>query len=155
MRFQAAHKLVTYLLVLAALAALATTRTVATGSAMLFLAACALSFGVDAGNRRAAWLDRVAGPARAAMGALLAVIVWRTWRRMPDSDLGPAFDLVLALIAYKLFYRRSHRDYAHIYALAFLLVLVASTIAATALYMATFAVYVVLATWALILSGDR
>jgi transglutaminase-like putative cysteine protease len=151
MRFQAAHKLVTYLLVLVALAALATTRALATGSAIIFLIVCAASYGVDAGNRKAAWLDRAAGPMRAGMGALLVVIVWRIWRRMPDSDLAPAFDLVLALLGYKLCYRRSHRDYVHIYALAFLLVLVASTITATVVFMAIFAVYVVLATWALIL----
>jgi hypothetical protein len=151
MRFQAAHKLCTYLLVLVALAALATTRALATDSAILFLIVCAGSYGVDAGNRKAAWLDRAAGPMRAGMGALLVVIVWRIWRRMPDSDLAPAFDLVLALLGYKLCYRRSHRDYVHIYALAFLLVLVASTITATVVFMAIFAVYVVLATWALIL----
>jgi protein-glutamine gamma-glutamyltransferase len=150
-RFQAAHKLVTYLMVLVALAALCTTRAVATSSAIVFLIVCAASFGVDVGNARAAWPDRAAAPLRAGMGALLAVIVWRIWRRTPDSDLAPAFDLVLALLGYKLLYRRSHRDYVHIYALAFLLVVVASTITATVVFMATFAVYVVLATWALIL----
>ena len=51
MRFAAAHKLVTYLLVLAALAAVASTRVVAPASALLFLAACALSFLVEGGNR--------------------------------------------------------------------------------------------------------
>jgi protein-glutamine gamma-glutamyltransferase len=150
-RFQAAHKLVTYLLVLAALATLATTRSLAPGSAMIFLLVCALSFGADTGSRSADWLDRRSGAVRAAMGALLAVIVWRIWRRTPDSDLAPALDLVLALLGYKLCYRRSHRDYVQLYALSFLLVLVASTITATVLFMATFAIYVVLATWALIL----
>ncbi len=51
MRFQAAHKLVTYLLVLSALAALATTRALGPVSAVAFLTVCALSFGVDAGRR--------------------------------------------------------------------------------------------------------
>src|SRR6185312_11989534 len=120
MRFQAAHKLVTYLLVLAALAALATTQALSPRSAVVFLAVCLVSFGVDGGGRLAA-------------------------------DLVPAFDLVLALLGYKLLYRRTHRDYVHIYALSFLLVLVAATIAATFLFVATFAVYVVLGTWALIL----
>ena len=151
MRFQAAHKLVTYLLVLAALAALATTRALAPGSALAFLIVCLVSFGVDAGDRRAEALDRAAGTVRAATGVLLGLIVWRIWRRMPDADLAPAFDLVLALLGYKLLYRRNHRDYVHIYALSFLLVLVASTITATFLFVAVFAVYVVLATWALIL----
>ena len=152
MRFQAAHKLVTYLLVLSALAALGTTRVLAPGSAIAFLIVCACSFGVDAGSPRlTAALDRAAGGVRAATGLLLVAIVWRIWRRMPDADLAPAFDLVLVLLGYKLLYRRNHRDYVHIYALSFILVLVASTITATFLFVAAFAVYVVLATWALIL----
>ena len=152
MRFQAAHKLVTYLLVLSALAALGTTRVLAPASALAFLIVCACSFGVDAGAPRlTAALDRAAGGVRAATGLLLVAIVWRIWRRMPDADLAPAFDLVLVLLGYKLLYRRNHRDYVHIYALSFILVLVASTITATFLFMAAFAVYVVLATWALIL----
>ena len=152
MRFQAAHKLVTYLLVLSALAALGTTRVLAPGSALAFLIVCACSFAVDAGSPRlTAALDRAAGGVRVATGLLLVVIVWRIWRRIPDADLAPAFDLVLVLLGYKLLYRRNHRDYVHIYALSFILVLVASTITATFLFMAAFAVYVVLATWALIL----
>ena len=152
MRFQAAHKLVTYLLVLSALAALATTRVLAPASALAFLLVCACSFAVDAGSPRlTAALDRAAGGVRAATGLLLVAIVWRIWRRMPDADLAPAFDLVLVLLGYKLLYRRNHRDYVHIYALSFILVLVASTITATFLFVAAFAVYVVLATWALIL----
>ena len=152
MRFQAAHKLVTYLLVLSALAALGTTGVLAPGNAIAFLIVCACSFGVDAGSTRlTAALDRAAGGVRAATGLLLVAIVWRIWRRMPDADLAPAFDLVLVLLGYKLLYRRNHRDYVHIYALSFILVLVASTITATFLFVAAFAVYVVLATWALIL----
>ena len=152
MRFQVAHKLVTYLLVLSALAALGTTSVLAPGSAIAFLLVCACSFGVDAGsNRLTAALDRAAGGVRVATGLLLVAIVWRIWRRMPDADLAPAFDLVLVLLGYKLLYRRNHRDYVHIYALSFILVLVASTITATFLFVAAFALYVVLATWALIL----
>ena len=151
MRFQAAHKLVTYLLVLSALAALATTRALSPVSAIAFLIVTGASFFVDAGGQRAPMLDRGAGSVRAATGLVLAVIVWRIWRRMPDADLAPAFDLVLVLLGYKLLYRRNHRDYVQVYALSFLLVLVASTVTATFLFVAAFAVYVVLATWALIL----
>ncbi|MES1165883.1 MAG: DUF3488 and transglutaminase-like domain-containing protein, partial [Verrucomicrobiota bacterium] len=151
MRFQAAHKLVTYLLVLSAVGALATTRALSAASAAIFLAVAALSLFVDAGGKAAAAIDHGARLVRGAMGALLAVIVWRIWRRMPEADLAPAFDLILALLAYKLLFRRSHRDYVQIYALTFLLVLVASTVTATFIFVAAFAVYVVLATWALIL----
>ena len=117
MRFQAAHKLVTYLLVLAALAALATTQALSPRSAVVFLAVCLVSFGVDGGGRLAAALDRATGLVRAATGLVLVFIVWRIWRPMGDADLVPAFDLVLALLGYKLLYRRTHRDYVHIYAL--------------------------------------
>ncbi|MFL5307250.1 MAG: DUF3488 and DUF4129 domain-containing transglutaminase family protein [Polyangia bacterium] len=151
MRFQAAHKLVTYLLVLSSLGALATTHALSPTSATAFLVVAAVSFFVDAGGKAAAAVDHGARFVRAATGALLAAIVWRIWRRMPDADLGPAFDLILALVAYKLLFRRSHRDYVQIYALTFLLVLVASTVTATFIFVAAFAVYVVLATWALIL----
>ncbi len=151
MRFAAAHKLVTYLLVLAALAAVASTRALAPASALLFLAACGLSFYVESGNRAALLLDRAAVVVRAAAIVLFAVIGWRLWRRLPDPDAGPAFDLVLALLGYKLFFRRIHRDYIHVAALTFLLVLVASTIAHSFVFVATFAFYVVVAVWALIL----
>jgi hypothetical protein len=150
-RFQAAHKLVTYLLVLSSIAALATTGALGTPSALVFLAICALSSFVDPGGPAAAAVDRAGRALRVVTGALLVVIVWRIWRRMPDADLAPAFDLVLAVLGYKLLFRRSHRDYVQIYALTLLLVLVASTVTATFLFVAAFAVYVVLATWALIL----
>src|SRR5206468_4734105 len=129
----------------------ATPRTLSPAATAVFLAVAALSFLADAGGRAASAIDRGARVVRGATGALLALIVWRIWRRMPDADLAPAFDLILALLAYKLLFRRSHRDYVQIYALTFLLVLVASTVTATFLFVAAFAVYVVLATWALIL----
>jgi hypothetical protein len=151
MRFAAAHKLVTYVLVLAALAATATTGAIAPVSALLFVAACGLSFTVEGGSRIALALDRRAIVARAIAVVLFAVIGWRVWRRLPEPDVGPAFDLVLALLAYKLFYRRIHRDYIQIAALTFLLVLIASTIAHSFIFVATFAIYVVVAVWALIL----
>jgi len=151
MRFASAHKLVTYLLVLASLATVASTRVLAPTSALLFLAACALSFTVEGGGRVALALDRAAVVVRAIAIAMFAAIAWRMWRRMPDPEVAPAFDLVLALLGYKLFFRRAHRDYVQIAALTFLLVLVVSTIAHNFVFVATFAIYVVVAVWALIL----
>jgi hypothetical protein len=59
MRFASAHKLVTYLLVLAALAAVASTRALSPVTALVFAAAAALSFGVEGGSRIAlAWIAR-------------------------------------------------------------------------------------------------
>jgi transglutaminase-like putative cysteine protease len=151
MRFQLAHKLVTYLLVLAAVAALAATRALSSSTAVLFLAACAASFAVDPGNRLAAALDRATLGLRIAALLLFAALLWRIWRHLPDPDYGPGFDLGLALLGYKLFYRRTHRDYIHILAFSFLLVLVASTLAASFAFVVAFAVYVTFAVWGLIL----
>ena len=89
-RFQVAHKLVTYLLVLAALAALASTRRCPPISAALFLVACALSFARR--RRRPRWRRRsiarpavrVAAPARCSRSSS-----WRVWRRLPDPDIAP------------------------------------------------------------------
>jgi hypothetical protein len=120
MRFASAHKLVTYLLVLAALAAVASTRALAPASALAFLIACALSFFVEGGNRAALAVDRAAVAVRVAALVLFAALGWRLWRRLPDPDVAPAFDLVLALLGYKLFFRRVHRDYVHVAALTFL-----------------------------------
>ena len=110
-----------------------------------------LSFHVESGSRVALALDRAAAVVRVAALALFAAIAWRLWRHLPDPDVGPAFDLLLALLGYKLFFRRIHRDYVHVAALTFLLVLVASTIAHSFVFVATFAIYVVVAVWALIL----
>jgi hypothetical protein len=150
-RFQVAHKLVTYLLMLAALAVVATARALPATSAAAFLAACVLSFRIDPGSRAALALDRAAKPLRVAAGALFAFILWRVWRLLPDPDIEPAFDLVLAVLGYKLFFRRAHRDHIHIAALTFLLVLIAATIANTFVFVAALAVYVLFAVWALIL----
>ena len=151
MRFAAAHKMVTYLLVLAALAAVASTGGLAPMSALVFAIAAALSFHVESGSRVALALDRAVAVVRVAALALFAAIAWRLWRHLPDPDVGPAFDLLLALLGYKLFFRRIHRDYIHVAALTFLLVVVASTIAHSFVFVATFAIYVVVAVWALIL----
>jgi hypothetical protein len=72
MRFASAHKLVTYLLVLSALAAVASTRVVAPASALLFLAACALSFMVE---------GETGSPPR--------WIAPRCWRAWPPSRCSP------------------------------------------------------------------
>jgi hypothetical protein len=150
-KFSFAHKLATYLLVMTALAAVASTRALAPLSAAVFVVACALSFWVEGGTRAALAIDRAAMAVRAVAIAIFAVIAWRMWRRLPDPDVAPAFDLVLALLGYKLFFRRVHRDYVHVAALTFLLMLVASTIAHSFVFIATFAVYVIVAVWALIL----
>jgi hypothetical protein len=74
MRFASAHKMVTYLLVLAALAAVASTRALAPLSALVFAVAAALSFHVEGGGRVALALDRAAAVVRVAALALFAAV---------------------------------------------------------------------------------
>jgi hypothetical protein len=151
MRFQLAHKLVTYLLVLATMAALEAAGVLSLGSLTFFLGAAALSFAVDPGGRMAAALDRSARAVRVVVLAISAVLLWRVWRGLADPDYGPGFDLGLALLAYKLFHRRTHRDYVQVLAFSFVLVLVAATLTASFLFVVAFAVYVGLGIWTLIL----
>jgi transglutaminase-like putative cysteine protease len=150
-RFQATHKLVTYLLVLAAFATLASTGVLATPTAAGFLALWAASWTAEAGGRVAALLDRLATVARVVVGLLFAVTAWAVARRLPEPDLVPVLQLVLLVLALKLFHRRNNRDDVHIFVLAFLLVLAAAALGGTFLFALGFVAYVVLATWALVL----
>src|SRR5262249_29277420 len=149
--FQATHKLVTYLLVLSAFAALASTESLPAAPALVFLVGWALSWPVDPGSRVAMLLDRVAPVTRVLVLGGFGFALFAVWRRLPEPDLVPVLALLLGLLVFKLFHRRGNRDYLHIYALSFLLVLAASALAGTFLFAASFAAYVVLATWTLIL----
>ncbi|HEY0715407.1 MAG TPA: DUF3488 and transglutaminase-like domain-containing protein, partial [Polyangia bacterium] len=66
-------------------------------------------------------------------------------------EFGPILNVALFLLGYKLFHRRSNRDYLWIYVLSFVLVLVAAWLAQTVFFVVGFVAYVVLATWTLIL----
>jgi len=151
MRFQATHKLMSYLLVLSALATLASSDALSALPAAAFLAVAALSWFSDAGSAPARIVDRVALPLRGAVVAVFLLSAWQVWRRLPDPDLTPVLNLVMFLLAYKLFHRRANRDFLHVYILSFLLVLAAAAMAQSFLFAFTFALYVVLATWTLIL----
>jgi hypothetical protein len=150
-RFQATHKLMSYLLVLSALGTLASSEALSALPALAFLAVAVPSWFGDAGSAPARFVDRIALPLRAAVVVVFLLSAWQVWRRLPDPDLTPVLNLVMFLLAYKLFHRRANRDYLHIYVLSFLLVLAASALAGTFLFAAMFAAYVVLATWTLIL----
>jgi transglutaminase-like putative cysteine protease len=150
-RFQATHKLMSYLLVLSALASLASSEALAWLPALLFLLFAGLSWFGDAGSRLARAADRAALAARLAALGYMLLAAWQVWRRLPEPDLAPVLNLVMFLLAYKLFYRRINRDYLHIYVLSFLIVLAAAALAQSFLFAVAFAVYVVMATWTLIL----
>jgi transglutaminase-like putative cysteine protease len=150
-RFQATHKLVTYLLVLAAFATLATTGAVSGRMAMVFFALVGLSWRADAGSRKAALLDRGLTIMRVLVGALLVETTWVMARQLPEPDLVPVVDFVLVALAAKLFYRRNNRDDVHVFVLSFLLVLAAAALGGNFLFTFGFVAYVLAATWSLVL----
>ncbi|MDB4979557.1 MAG: transglutaminase domain protein, partial [Myxococcales bacterium] len=151
MRFQAAHKLVTYLLVLAAFGTLASAGAVGTASAGVFLVLATASWFTDAGGRGAALVDRHATPLRLGVAAGVAASAWLVARRAPEPELEPMVLLVLTLLGLKLFHRRGHRDDVHVFVLSFLLMLAAGALGGSVLYAVGFVAYVLLATWALLL----
>jgi len=150
-RFQATHKLMSYLLVLSALGTLASSDALPGVSALAFLGAATLSWFSDVGSPPARVVDRLALPLRAVVVGVFLLSAWQVWRRLPDPDLTPVLNLVMFLLAYKLFHRRANRDFLHIYILSFLIVLAAAAMAQNFLFALAFALYVVLATWTLIL----
>ena len=151
MRFQATHKLVTYLLVLAAFATLASTGAVSGGMALLFLGLLAVSWRIEAGGPRAALFDRRLTLTRVLVGAVLVQRTWVMARQLPEPDLVPVVDFVLIALAVKLCYRRNNRDDVHVFVLSFLLVLAAAALGGSFFFTFGFVIYVLAATWALVL----
>jgi transglutaminase-like putative cysteine protease len=150
-RFQATHKLVTYLLVLTAFATLASTGAVSGTMALLFLGMVAVSWLIEAGGAKAALFDRRLTLTRVIVGAVLVQRTWVMARQLPEPDLVPVVDFVLVALAVKLCYRRNNRDDVHVFVLSFLLVLAAAALGGNFLFSLGFLAYVLAATWALVL----
>ncbi|HEY2904088.1 MAG TPA: transglutaminaseTgpA domain-containing protein, partial [Polyangia bacterium] len=151
MRFQATHKLFSYLLVLNAMATLASSNALPPLGAGLLIGFAAISWFAEPGTSLANILDRLSLPLRILALAFFALAAWQLWQRLPEPDLTPILNLVMFLLGFKLFHRRGNRDYLQIYILSFLLVLAAAALAQSFLFAVSFAGYVVLATWTLIL----
>ena len=151
MRFQATHKLVTYLLVLSAFATLATTGTVSGWMALIFLGMVCVSWRIEAGGPKAAFFDRRLTLTRVLVGVVLVDNTWILARQLPEPDLVPVVNFVLVALAVKLCYRRNNRDDVHIFVLSFLLVLAAAALGGNFLFSLGFVAYVLAATWALVL----
>jgi transglutaminase-like putative cysteine protease len=150
-RFQATHKLCTYLLVLTAFATLASTGAVSGKMALLFLGLAAASWLVEAGGAKAALFDRRLTLMRVIVGAVLVQRTWVMARQLPEPDLVPVIEFVLVALAVKLFYRRNNRDDVHVFVLSFLLVLAAAALGGNFFFSLGFVAYVLAATWALVL----
>jgi protein-glutamine gamma-glutamyltransferase len=149
-RFRAIHKLMSYLLAAAAVATLLTSGAVPLPTLTLLLVVSVLSWFVEPGTRMGQLLDRGGLVFSIVALAFFALSLYHVIQSFPEQ-LTPILNLVLFLLGYKLFHRRNNRDYLQIYILSFLLVLAAAWLAQTVLFVVGFAVYVVLATWTLIL----
>lgn len=151
MRFRLVHKLASYLLAATAFLTLATSGVLSTISQGLVVLAGAVSWLADPDTRIGLFLDRRAGLLNIATLLFLAAAVFQVARAFPDVDLSPFLNFVLFLLVYKLCQRRANRDYLQIYVLSFLVMLAAAWTATSVVFVIGFAVFVVLATWTLIL----
>ena len=152
MRFQATHKLVSYLLVVIAIGSLAAAGLASPWALALSLVGLVLSWFAEPTSAIGKFVTgRGAMPARVLAVAFLGLTVWEVAANLPEPDLSPVIALVLFLVVFKLFHRRSNRDYLHIYILAFLLMLAAAAFAQSAAFLLGFLLYVLLTTWTLML----
>lgn len=151
MRFRLVHKLATYLLAGTALFTLATSGILPVVTLLALVAAVALSWHADPDTRVGRWLDRGAAPMNVLTLIFLAGAVFQVARSFPDVDLLPFLNFVLFLLVLKLCQRRSNRDYLQIYVLSFLVMLAAAWLATSVIFVVGFGIYVVLATWTLVL----
>ena len=151
MRFRLVHKLTSYLLAGVALATLASSETASWLSLAILLAAAIFSWFVEPDTRLGALFDRAVPLLNVAAVVLFALAVLQVARSFPEIDLSPFLDFVLFLLGYKLCQRRGNRDYLQIYILSFLVMLAAAWQATGAVFIVGFFLYVLLATWTLIL----
>ena len=151
MRFRAAHKASSYLMVAAALGTLVVSGNVALVQIFACFLVGTLSWFAEPDSHVTKWLTRLDLPLKLLVLGFFSLTVLSLVKAFPEPDLTSLLDLVLVLLGYKLLQRKSNRDYLQIYILSFLLVLAASWLAQSALFAMGFAVYVVALVWALIL----
>jgi transglutaminase-like putative cysteine protease len=150
-RFRLAHKLATFLLASTALVTLATSGVVPLYTLALVGLSFLLGWYADPESRIGNWFERGITLLNFATLVFLAIAVFEVARSFPDVDLLPFLDFVLFLIAVKLCLRRSNRDYMQVFVLSFLIMLAAAWLAISVIFIVGFAIYVLLATWALVL----
>jgi hypothetical protein len=151
MRFRLVHKLATFLLAATALFTLATSGSVSPPILAAVGLSLLLSWHADPDSRIGGWFDRAGIAFNAVTLVLLAIAVFQVARSFPDVDLQPFLSFVLFLLALKLCQRRSNRDYLQIFVLSFLVMLAAAWLATSVVFIVGFGVFVLLATWTLVL----
>ncbi len=110
-----------------------------------------LSWFVEPGTAMGKLLDRAGLVFNVVALAFFGLSLFQVFESFPEPEFGPILNVVLFLLGYKLFHRRTNRDYLWIYVLSFVLVLAAAWLAQTVFFLVGFVTYVVLSTWTLIL----
>ena len=151
MRFRLVHKLATYLLAGTSVFALGTSGVLTSFTLVLVVLFCALSWYADPETRLGHLFARATIGFNVVTLILLAGAVFQVARSFPEVDLLPFLDFVLFLLVLKLCQRRGNRDYLQVYILSFLLMLAAAWLATSVVFVVGFCVYVLLATWTLVL----
>jgi transglutaminase-like putative cysteine protease len=150
-RFRLVHKLATFLLAGTALFTLATAAVLPPLTLVLVALAFVLSWFADPETRIGGWFDRAAIAFNVVTLIFLAFAVFQVARSFPDVDLLPFLDFVLFLLVLKLCQRRGNRDYLQVFVLSFLVMLAGAWLAVSVVFIVGFGVYVLLATWTLVL----
>jgi protein-glutamine gamma-glutamyltransferase len=151
MRFRLAHKLGTFLLAGTSLGTLAISGALPTPTLILVALGLVLAWYADPETRLGRFFERLTTLSNVATLLFLASAVFQVARSFPDVDLLPFLNFVLFLVLLKLCQRRSNRDYLQVYVLSFLIMLAAAWLATSVVFIVGFAIYVLLATWTLVL----
>jgi transglutaminase-like putative cysteine protease len=151
MRFRLVHKLATFLLAGTALFTLAASGTLPASTLVMVILAAGLAWYADPETRIGRWFDRAGTFFNVLTMIFLALAVFAVARSFPDVDLLPFLDFVLFLLVLKLCQRRANRDYLQVFVLSFLVMLAAAWLAISVVFVVGFGIFVVLATWTLVL----
>jgi hypothetical protein len=150
-RFRLVHKLATFLLAATALFTLGTSNVLPPASLVLIVLSLVFAWYADPEARIGRLVERGTLALNIVTLLFLAAAVFQVARSFPDVDLLPFLNFVIFLLALKLCQRRSNRDYLQVYVLSFLVMLAAAWLAVSVIFVVVFAIYVLLATWTLVL----
>jgi len=151
MRLRSAHKTATFLLASTAIFTLASANVLAVSTLIFIVLGVGLAWHTDAGSPIAQWVDRATPIINVMVLLFLAAAVFQVARSFPEVDLSPFLSFALFLLVVKLCQRRSNRDYLQVFIMSFLVMLAASWLATSVIFVLGFSAYVVLTTWTLIL----
>jgi transglutaminase-like putative cysteine protease len=146
MRFSAIHKLTSYLMVLSAVAALLLSPEISGLTATLTLLAIGVSWFVEPARFR---LERYTAAWNVATTGVFLYLIADVFRGGSVITSGASF--LLFVLVNKLFNRRTSKDYQQAYVVAFLILVVATTLNTNITYAICFALFILFTTWTLTL----